>query len=372
MGSRRSRIGIAAIVTMALISGLVAITVQAVPRYSARYDQDCALCHVNPTGGGLRTLYASQYLVPEEIAWTRGKLDALDEIGPQISKTITIGTDLRQLFIRSDLSSSLQNFFEMQGDIYLAFQPDEKVVLYYDHGINTSYELFGLAQVLPLAGYAKVGRFVPSYGWKFDDHTMFVRRELGFFPPANSDVGVEFGISPGRLDLQLDLLNGNPGQTIDNDSKVALSLNAIYRFRLASLGAALGLSGYHNPGESQDFESAGLYGYLTWKGFTWLGEADVLGRTWVNGDSSLTGLVASNEFSYLVRQGLELKATYDFFDPDIDRKSGSETRLGGGVFAMPASYFTGEVLIRWTEFDDGPAVDDEAFYELVLQAHFLY
>jgi len=32
----------------------------AVPRYSARYGQSCTLCHQNPTGGGMRTLYASQ------------------------------------------------------------------------------------------------------------------------------------------------------------------------------------------------------------------------------------------------------------------------------------------------------------------------
>ena len=103
-----------------------------------------------------------------------------------------------------------------------------------------------------------------------------------------------------------------------------------------------------------------------------MGEADLLGKTWVNGDSSVTGFVASNELSFLVRQGFEIKATYDFFDPDVDRKSGAETRWGGGVFAMPASYFTGEVLFRWTDFEEGPVVAGEAFYELVLQAHFLY
>lgn len=357
---------------MALISGLIAMKVQAVPRYSARYGQDCSLCHVNPTGGGLRTLYASQYLVPEEIAWTRGKLDALDDVGPQISRTITIGTDLRQLFIQSDQSSGLQNFFEMQGDIYLAFQPDEKIVLYYDQGINTSYELFGLAYILPEAGYVKIGRFVPSYGWRFDDHTLFVRRELGFFPPANTDVGVEFGFAPGSLDLQFDVVNGNRGQIFDNDDKIALSANAIYRFRLASVDASLGLSGYHNPGNTQDHDSAGLYGYLRWKRLTWVGEADLSDISGVNGDSSMTGFVTSSEFSYLVRRGLEIKATYDFFDPDVDRESGAERRWGGGMYVMPTSYFAGEALFRWTDFAEGPAVAGGTSYELLLQAHFLY
>lgn len=32
---------------------LVAPEASALPRYSARYGQDCLLCHQNPTGGGM-------------------------------------------------------------------------------------------------------------------------------------------------------------------------------------------------------------------------------------------------------------------------------------------------------------------------------
>src|SRR2546426_1713935 len=203
----------------------------AVPRYAARYGQTCALCHVNPSGGGLRTPYASQKLVPEEIAWSRATPPALEEIDPMIAKHIMIGTDFREFYIGANLLEARANFFEMQADLYFGFQLDPRVTLYYDRGQSNSYELFGLDYLLPTF-YVKAGRFVPSYGWKFDDHTMFVRSELGFMPPANSDVGVEAGWSKGSFDIQASLVNGNRGSTLDNDLKMAGLLNAIYRHRV--------------------------------------------------------------------------------------------------------------------------------------------
>lgn len=345
----------------------------AVPRYSARYEQKCALCHVNPTGGGMRTLYASQYLVPEEMAWSKPAPSVLANIDPEIARGIQIGTDFRTLYTYSnqDVGAVPEDFFQMQGDIYLNFQMDEALSLYYDQGISSSYELFGLWQGLPLTGYVKVGRFVPAYGWRFDDHTMYVRDALGFFPPANSDVGVEFGVSPGRLDMQLSVMNGNRGGTFDDNQKLASVLNAVYRGDAGPFGWAAGVAGYWEDGDEANFGSGGPYGYLTWNRFAWLGEVD-----WFlddpQGTGHTTGLVASNEFSYLVRQGLELLATYDFFDPDWNTQTGSRWRAGGGVNVFAKPFLAFEVLYRETRFDDGVSLSGEDYWETILQLHLLY
>ena len=45
---RVDRFKLAAGVLLALGSLLTAISVQSIPRYSARYGQTCNLCHVNP------------------------------------------------------------------------------------------------------------------------------------------------------------------------------------------------------------------------------------------------------------------------------------------------------------------------------------
>jgi hypothetical protein len=173
----------------------------AVPRYSARYEQNCMLCHVNPTGGGMRSEYAVQELIPKELAMSSHRPSAMTAIDSHLNKAVRIGVDFRQQYMaesKDGPQGGLQGFFPMQGDIHLSFQLDERYLLYLKHGMSNTYELWGLAHVLPHDGYMKVGRFVPPYGWHFDDHTMYVRSDLGFAPPANTDAGLEVGIAPKR------------------------------------------------------------------------------------------------------------------------------------------------------------------------------
>src|SRR5713101_4551597 len=166
-----ARLGMAVLVGLAGVNALLAFQARALPRYGARYEEKCGLCHLNPTGGGLRTAYASQKLVPEDIAWSKAKPEIVAGIEPHISKNILIGTDFRELYLGSDAPVPLRNFFQMQGTIYFDFELDPKVSLYYAHGMTDTRELFGLDYLTPIL-YVKAGRFVPSYGWKFDDHTM--------------------------------------------------------------------------------------------------------------------------------------------------------------------------------------------------------
>ncbi len=367
---RTVRLGMGIVVALAGVNALVAFQASALPRYSARYEQKCGLCHLNPTGGGLRTAYASQKLVPEEFAWSKAKPGVIAGIEPRISKNILIGTDFRELYLGSNAPNPQRNFFQMQGDIYFNFQLDPKVALYYDRGTTDTRELFGLDYLTPIF-YVKAGRFVPSYGWKFDDHTMFVRSELGFMPPANSDVGVELGAYPGRFDVQLGVVNGARGSTLDNDTRVATALNAGYRFHLGPFGVAAGVSGYDDPSALLKFDSGGGHGYLTLKNLTWVGQADVFRRA-PAGEAVTRGFVTSHELTCLLRQGLELMGTYDFYDPDKDHATGAKTRWGGGISVMPQSYLVLEFLERRTTFENGIAYSGDDAYESVVQLHLLY
>jgi hypothetical protein len=366
----RVRLGTAIVVVLAGASALVAFQAAALPRYSARYEQKCGLCHVNPTGGGLRTAYASQKLVPEEIAWSKAKPEVLAGIDPYIAKHLLVGTDFREVYLGSDDPSAPRDFFQMQGDIYLGFQLDPKVSLYFARGATDTRELFGVGHLNPSL-YVKAGRFVPSYGWKFDDHTMFVRSEMGFSPPGNSDVGLELGASPGRFEVQLAVVNGNRGSILDNDSRLATALNAGYRFHLGPFAAFAGVSGYDDPSQQLALDSGGAHGYLMWKNLTWIGQADLFRRAPAGGTET-RGFVASHELTCLLRQGLDLKGTYDFFDPDKDHATGAKSRWGGGIYVMPQSYLTLEVLERRTTFDNGTVYSGRDSWESVFQLHLLY
>ncbi len=359
----------AVLLAAAALAGVAALAprAEALPRYAARYEQTCALCHVNPSGAGLRTTYASQFLVPEEIAWKRSKPAVLSELDSTLSKSLQVGTDFREDYIGSDVRQGHFNFFQMESNIYFLFQLDPRVSVYYSHGRSETYEMFGLGYVLPIL-YFKAGRFVPSYGWKYDDHTMFVRDVLGFGPPLNTDVGVETGLSRGPLDVQADVVNGNPGGIFDNDTKAAVSLNAIYRRHVGPFGTALGASGYHRPGDGSEYDTWGAYGYVTWRAFTWIGEGDVLRRK-PAGSAAVEGLVTSHELTCFLRQGLQLIATYDYYDADRDADSGSKSRWGGGVYVMPYPYLTLEALLRRTTYRSGPALSGPDAYETVLMVH---
>src|SRR5262249_13964047 len=160
--------------------------------------------------------------------------------------------------------------------------------------------------------YLKAGRFVPSYGWKFDDHTMFVRSELGFQPPLNSDVGLEAGYSRKGFDLQAAAVNGNRGAIQDNDKQVAGVVNLTTRAHVGPFGVAVGGSGYHQPEGSGRFGSVGAHASLGFHQLTWLGQADLIHREDSTGEVQ-DGVVSSQELSWLPHRGLDFLATYDFY-----------------------------------------------------------
>jgi hypothetical protein len=370
----RSRRALAAcLVAVSVTCGLSALEVEGLPRYAARYEQNCSLCHVNPTGGGMRTAYATQQLVPKELAWSPGSPASLAEIEPFIGKHIGIGVDFREVYLAESPGSPEpvpQGFFLMQANTYLSFQLDSAATLYFSRGQSNTYEVFGMDYVRPWC-YVKAGRFTPAFGWKYDDHTMFVRSELGFFPPAHTDVGLELGFLPKRFDVQIDVVNGNRGSIQDNDRELAESVNAIGRFHFGPAGVALGVSGYHQPGRTLDLDVGGGHGALTLGPLTWVGQADLVRRA-PEGASATHGIVTSHELTLELHQGLELIGTYDFFDPDIDLQSGAKSRGGGGVHLLARSFLALEGLYRRTHYEPGPALPGGDFDEGVLQIHALY
>ncbi|MFH1278590.1 MAG: hypothetical protein ABIK65_09445 [Candidatus Eisenbacteria bacterium] len=341
-----------------------------VPRYSARYGQKCLLCHQSPTGGGMRSLYASQFLVPNEIAARPYGDESLELPDPGISRDVTIGADLRTLAVYGDEQKEENNFFQMQGDVYLHFQLDRRFSAYFDRGMSGTYEMFGTGYVLPANGYFKAGRFTPAYGWRFADHTMFTRREIGFFdPPAHSDVGIELGFFPGDGSLNLAVMNGAPGLVRDVDGVRAYFARTEIRRRLGPVNIAGGLSGLAVDEEEFEPWAAGPFGYASWGSWTWVGEWDWKREA---GPGGATAFVTSHEFTRRIIRGVDLRATYDFYDPDRDRETGARTRAGIGIDTLPYPYLGVLAMVNFHDYDEGIDVtgDDRVQANLVL--HFLY
>jgi hypothetical protein len=353
----------------AVLACVVAATVapdasQAIPRYSARYRQNCNLCHHNPTGGGMRSLYASQYIVPTEMALRRIRSEALDSIRPDITESITIGTDVRTIHHWADTERNPPelNFFQMQGDLYVRFQADERLSAYLDRGQRETLEIFGLAYVLPWNGFVKFGRFTPAFGWKFADHRQFVRegrtgdrplQDLSFEPPAHTDVGIEAGIYPGDFSLVASALNGEPGSSADGDDDLGFMVRGAYRFRLGAAGFALGATGYRNTRLGMRRSAGGPFWYVSVGRFIWLGETD-----WSKVDASSTSrtaLITSHELSWQLMPGLDVRAVYNYADPDIDHDTGSRIKAGGGVDALATPFFGVKAMVNVYQDHKGSA-----------------
>src|SRR5438094_1233486 len=105
--TRTRRVRTFGLLALAGLSALGALRAGALPRYSARYEQNCSLCHVNPSGGGMRSGYATQQLIPKEIAMSPATPEAMGLLDAHLGKNVSIGTDFRELFIASTANASL-------------------------------------------------------------------------------------------------------------------------------------------------------------------------------------------------------------------------------------------------------------------------
>lgn len=363
-----------AVVFVGLLAGLWC-EADAVPRYAARYGQNCSLCHHDPSGGGLRSLYASQYLVPTEMAWRALQPDASGKIRPDLSESVTIGADLRTLHLYAD-EEPAQNFFQMQGDVYVAFQADARWSALVDLDQTSSYEIFGLGHVLPHGGYVKFGRFIPLYGWKFADHNMFVREELGFDQPRNTDAGVEVGIFPGRWAFHLGGFNGNTSTTFfDSDRNLAFAGTAQYRLGIAGANLGLGLSYLRNNRDPAGGERSrgGAHGYAHYRRFVWLWEVDGTRFDPRGTGVAIDGVVVSQEASLALHPGFDLVATYNFSDTDIDRQTGTRSRFGIGVDVLATPFVNLQVMANNYQYELRPGdVRPRNHWRSEVQLHLFY
>lgn len=364
---------IVAVLLISIVTSGLFHQAQALPHYAASYGQRCVLCHENPTGGGLRTLYATQYLIPEEIAargWpTEDEADFLAGQTPEISPNITVGTDLRTLSYQQDGGAG--STFAMQGDFYVNLRLSATASAYVEQGLSGSGEIFGLLQGLPLDGYLKAGRFIPDYGWRFADHQMFNRRYLmddaGSDNPAFLyDSGLEFGVSPGFFEFSAATLSGPSSH---GDNYVARAM-VRHEFSGLRLGAGASVWRRHDPNGHR--RAAGGFWYVSVGLVNWLAEIDETRRPGGgNGDMRL-GNLAATELSLRVAPGWDARLTYSFQDPNRAGKSGTRHRYGAGVAYMPRPYFACQLMGNYWDIEAGADVTGDSYHEAELMLHFFY
>jgi hypothetical protein len=349
--------GAALVVVIATLAGAEAA---ATPRYALEVGQTCALCHVDPTGGGQRSLFGAQFFAYTDLAMKPVPFDELEGIDPRISDAIQMGFDVRSLYFGGD-EPAQSSFFQMQGDLYLDVRLSDEAEVAFDRGLRDDFELATILHILPATGYVKIGRFTPPYGMRLPDHNAFVRERLDV-GTSFKETGLELGFHPERVSAAVSVTNGNRLQLDDGEEK-AVTGRIDLRSRLGGVRTWVGVTGRVNDSSVSDDDAiVGAYGGAASGPVSILAEIGHRERT----TESLSTYL---EIAVTPVRGLTLRAEHHFFDPDVDLADGSENMFVGGVKLVPRGYLGVLVNARYRD-RDGPDGGERWQGELLLHAFY--
>lgn len=340
-------------IALFVITIFITLTASSLPRFATRQGAKCQACHINPTGKGMRNAFGSTYGREELTMATYKEQTDIEDYSQALNNFVTIGMDYRTLYYYREQTST-SSFFQMQGDLFLDLRLNKKFRIYFDKGLYNGFEVFGLAKVLPMDGYLKIGNFIPAYGLKMDDHNLFIRG--GAFFPANPDIagypgglgfgqgaedtGVEIGFNPSIFSVNIGLFNGRKGGltgTAGTKTK-AVALRADANIQTDVLNFNIGGSLYNlpTPGGPGKTQIAGAFGVFSlYNNLTLQGEYDILTTYNATKNKEVTGNVLYTELNYLLSSGIDLKLGYEFYDPNSDLKDGSVSRYTIGAEFFP-------------------------------------
>ncbi len=294
------------------------------PYLAAQMGLKCVQCHVNPSGGGMRTVFgntfaqtqlAAKRLGAEEDLWTG-----------QVMKFFSIGGNARANYNYVDVPNQGEtNDFEIEeARAYLDFGViPNRLSVYLDQrfapGNSINMEANVRYWIKENAFYVKAGRMYLPFGYRLEDDNAFVRQVSGINMQA-PDQGAEFGIEHGSWSAQLAVSNGSGGAPEDDHGKQFTT-----RVEFAQSVWRAGASLLFNDTDLGERSGASVFGAIRAGPVTLLGEVD-----YIDDDSIGAGgrkLMASlAEADWKVRQGHNLKLAFEWLEPNDDVDEDEQTR----------------------------------------------
>ncbi|HEY2683342.1 MAG TPA: hypothetical protein VGI93_07540 [Steroidobacteraceae bacterium] len=296
-----------------LLALLLGFAAHAEPYLAVEEGYKCNVCHVNPTGGGLRNDFGVTYakvLLPEQSIGPE-----FDKWNGKVADILHVGGDLRADWSRTTAPNTpaTDGFaleqFRVYGD--LAIIPN-KLGIYVDEQIapngsqnEEAYVRYGNTNNGGF--YFKGGQFYLPFGWRLQDQSAFVRQLTGI-NMTTPDKGVEIGYEKPHWSAQLDFTNGSANTGSGTGHEVTGQVQyvqSIWR---------LGLAASSEQAQVGNRRMAGIFAGLKTGPVAWLGEFDV-----VHDDSfapAETQAAALFEGDWRLMKGHNLKLTAEWEDPD--------------------------------------------------------
>lgn len=353
---------------VAVIAALLVATVaRAEPYLAVQSGLKCAQCHVNPTGGGLRTAFGNLWAQSQLAATKLGS--GTEPWTGQIGQMLSVGGNVRANYstIRVPNQEATNGFDLQEARLYLdlALIPN-RLSVYLDErmGPGNAEELEANVRLWLKPGsiYIKAGQFYLPFGWRLEDDNAYVR-QLSGISMQTPDRGIEIGMDRGLWSMQLAVSNGTAGGPELDDGKQVTA-----RLEYVPGAWRVGVSAMHNnvPQTVGDRTGIGAFGGYHWRQFSLLGEIDLVKDKGLgaNGRDLVASLAEAN---WRVRQGHNLKLTYEWFDPDRDVGEDEQARSSLVYEWSPMEYLQARFGFRY--FHGIPQSDFQNRRELFLQLH---
>jgi len=299
-------------------------TSRAEPYLAAQMGLKCGQCHVNPTGGGMRTLFGNTFAQTQLAAKRIGSDE--DLWTGQVMKFLSVGGNARANWDFADVphQSSTNEFAVEEARAYLDFGViPNRLSVYIDQrfapGNATNMEANVRYWVAENTLYIKAGRMYLPFGYRFEDDNAFVRQLSGINMQA-PDEGVEIGLEKGPWTAQLAVSNGTAGAPeIDKGKQV------VARAEFVQSAWRVGASAAFNDTDAGNRRTAGVFGAYRAGPVVLLGEVDYISDDSIGvGGRKLAATLA--EADWKMAQGHNLKLTYEWFEPDRDVDEDEQTR----------------------------------------------
>jgi hypothetical protein len=346
----------------------VALRAHAEPYLAIQQGLKCGACHVNPTGGGLRTAFGdvfAQTLMPAKTLDTGGDVWTGD-----VTKFLRVGGDLRfQASATQVPNTKTTNSFALeQTRIYgEASVIPERLLVYVDEqvapGGALNREAYGVYWSASHDWYVKAGQMYLPFGFRLQDQTAFIQTATGI-NMTTPDQGAEFGWEHGHWDAQLAVSNGTAGgATTDNGKQYSSQL--MWVDSLWRVGTA---ANFNN--KSTGNKSAGaLFGGLRTGPVEWLAQGELIDdKSFPNGGRRTAASLL--EADWLVAKGNNLKITSEFLDPNRSVANDAQTRWSVVYEYTPIQFAQIRGGVRYQ--DGPPQIDTEhtKLYFVELHAFF--
>jgi len=332
-------------------AGLVAVlllacagTAAAEPYFAVREGQKCSACHVNMTGGGMRTSFVSAHA--KEILrypnWFEPLTKPTDKFTGELNQYVAIGADLRvdmtaimqdkpradgtvpnnQVF-RGRLEQFDVNVSEAVGYLNINLIPD-LLNVYLDQRFAPSLdtrEVWAMA-LLPWDFYLKGGKMFLPYGLQLQNDDAFIRGGRN----GSATTGYSFNVSQPAFELGWEpgpvasAIAVSQGAAADTDVQFSGTVSALFDELPVVRNVLVGSSG--SVANSSDTETTyfGLFAGSNLGNLTYLAEVDFGHLSFpdsTTGQNVSAGtFILYTEANYLFFDWLNTKVAFNYADYD--------------------------------------------------------